>query len=91
MKAPTTLGHPRIAVMCSSTFGEDWWKIEGGVSGQQNMIFSLSFRYGGDCKSGKNSDGTTLNQIWLGEVTHTTPLRNPTVFRDILSKAEEVS
>ena len=90
MKAQTTLGHPRIAMMCSSKFGEDWWKIEGGISGQQNSIFFLSFRYGGDSKSGKNSDGTTINQIWLSEVTHTTPLRNPTAFRDILSRTEGV-
>ena len=63
MKALTTLGHPRIAVIYSSKIGEDWWKIEGGVSGKRNTIFSLSLRYGGDHKSGKNSDGTTLNQI----------------------------
>ena len=68
-KALTTLGPPpppppppRIAVMCSSKFGEGWWKVEG-VSGERNTIFSLSLRYGGNRKSGKNSNGMTLNQI----------------------------
>ena len=60
-KAQTTLGHPCIAVIHSSMFGEDWWKIEGGTSGRRNRIFSLSLRYGDNCKSGKNSDGKTLN------------------------------
>ena len=33
-KVLTTLGHPLIAVKYSSKFGEDWWKVEGGVSTQ---------------------------------------------------------
>ena len=28
MKALTTLGHPRIAMIYSSTFGEDWQKLK---------------------------------------------------------------
>ena len=53
-----------IAVIYSSTFGEDWWLMEGGVCEQRNMIFSLSLRYGGNRKSSKNPDGTVLNLIW---------------------------
>ena len=72
-------------MMCSSKFGEDWWKIEGGVSGQCNTIFSLSLRYGGDRKSGKNMKGTTLNQILARQGTHTTPCRNTSKFHDVPS------
>ena len=74
----------------SSKFGEDWWKIEGGVSEQQNTIFSLSLSYGGDLKIGKNTDGMTLNQVSAQPGYSHYVSSFSTTFRDIPSRIERV-
>ena len=71
-------------------FDEDWWKIEGGVCGQQNMVFSLSLRYGSDCISGKNSDGTTLNQILAQPSYSRYAFHDSTTFSNVPSRIKGV-
>ena len=47
------------------------------------LVIPKSFWYGGYHKSGKNSNGSTLNEFRENEVTLATPLRNLTTFRDV--------
>ena len=77
-------------MICSSTFGADWLRIEGGVSAQRNTIFFLSLRYGRQRKRRKNSDGTTLTQISAPLCYASMPLHIPGTFRDVPSKIEGV-
>ena len=62
------------------------WKRKSGVSGK-NSVRRIKFwldQISG--VSGKNSDG--MNKFRIDQVTLTMSLRNPTTFRDILSRIE---